>query len=436
MSITDKIGSFDFWGMLIPGCTTVWGIRIICIECDTIHAYYSNWHAMPWMHNDLFKWSVFILAGYIVGLAISIIMDCIWEMLGWRNNPKSILKALDVQKKRNPVLYTPQIFNDMKTDAVITYYTMYNEVDEKYPNNPISSLERQVAFMRNMIIPIIVLIIAFMTQKEMIATTLLGIMVAGLICLTIVRQLKIYQVVLEYYATLPEMMEHKSKKKTIMNTIQVVTNAEKKTTTQKVKAMCYNIKEFHDRNKICCWVEIIILIGAIMFWAMYLPKVQNVLSGNSADWGNFGAFFWGFGTMCFTLLNVIVFYIISQRLYWKQFYDTYRTALEKVLDNLVEDSHRSDQTNIKKEHLGTHMSLVNMMGVLGGINNVSAYNTSVKNQAAYLVSRIQNYQNKRDNDELASLVGELAAYQICLITNGHLDIQEQNNGIADAQINK
>ena len=167
----------------------------------------------------------------------------------------------------------------------------------------------------------------------------------------------------------------------------------------------------------------VILIGIVVCFVAYRPVVGTDLSYQNADWGSFGAFFWGFGAMCFTLLNVIVFYHIEQRIYRKQFFDTYRVVIEKIIHDI-------------KDNKALKLDFIDMTGVLGGISNVSAYNTSVKNQAAYLLSRIQNYQNKSDNDELASLVGELTAYQICLITNEHLDILEQNNGIADAQINK
>lgn len=55
---------------------------------------------------------------------------------------------------------------------------------------------------------------------------------------------------------------------------------------------------------------ILVLLLSIWFFA-YLPKFNNSISGNSADWGNFGDFFWGLGTMLLTGLNVYVFYRLT-----------------------------------------------------------------------------------------------------------------------------
>lgn len=186
------------------------------------------------------------------------------------------------------------------------------------------------------------------------------------------------------------------------------------------------MKQHFERYWIYYLIGLIFLIGIVVCFAIYKPAVGSELSNNNADWGNFGAFFWGLGTMCFTLFNVIVFYHIEQRLYRKQFFDTYRVVIEKIIHNI------KDQEQLK-------LDLIDMIGVLAGINNVSAYNECVKNQADNLVTKIQNYSANKNNEELAKLVGELTAFQLCLISNEHHEgkgtneIPKQKDGLKEDQ---
>ena len=166
------------------------------------------------------------------------------------------------------------------------------------------------------------------------------------------------------------------------------------------------MQQYLKRYGIYYLIGLVFLIGIVVCFVVYRPAVGAEISDKNADWGDFGAFFWGLGTMCFTLFNVIVFYHIEQRLYRKQFFDTYRVVIEKIIHNI------KDQEQLE-------LDLIDMIGVLAGINNVSAYNECVKNQANNLVTKIQNCPKKSDNDELASLVGELTAFQLCLISNEH-----------------
>lgn len=84
------------------------------------------------------------------------------------------------------------------------------------------------------------------------------------------------------------------------------------------------MQQHFERYGIYYLIGLVFLIGIVVCFVIYRPAVGTELSDDNADWGNFGAFFWGLGTMCFTLLNAIIFYAIYQRLYRKQFFDTYR----------------------------------------------------------------------------------------------------------------
>ncbi len=202
MNISSKIGAFDFWGMLIPGCTIIWAIRI---AYDSLVAKCLS---LPWMGNNIFKWAVFLVAGFLLGLVISMVMDFIWRLFGWRNNKDHIIKALKkLRKEDNKVLFNSKEFADLEKDTVMTYYKMYMKVSEVYKSTPIPALEKQTILMRNMIFPACYLsyvIIAF-NGKTLCCSILAGALaLLVLIRLTKYRQMKTYMVVLDYFASLPE----------------------------------------------------------------------------------------------------------------------------------------------------------------------------------------------------------------------------------------
>lgn len=58
---------------------------------------------------------------------------------------------------------------------------------------------------------------------------------------------------------------------------------------------------------ICAILIVLLCVGAFV----YKPHFSDSLSGNNADWGNFGDFFWGLGTMLLTALNVYMVYNIN-----------------------------------------------------------------------------------------------------------------------------
>ncbi len=59
------------------------------------------------------------------------------------------------------------------------------------------------------------------------------------------------------------------------------------------------------------WAFAGILVLLIVAWVVYIFHFSQDISGNNADWGNFGDFFWGLGTMLLTGLNVFVFYRLT-----------------------------------------------------------------------------------------------------------------------------
>ena len=179
------------------------------------------------------------------------------------------------------------------------------------------------------------------------------------------------------------------------------------------------MKEHFERYGIYYLIGMVFLIGIVVCFVAYRPVMGTELSDDNADWGNFGAFFWGLGTMVFTLLNTIVIYAIYQRLYRKQFFDTYRAALEGLMRNC-------------KDPKDARIDIVNMAGVLGGMSNVSAFDKNVREGIEHLINKCLSYLNAPSNDDLSALLGKLTAFQICLITNVYngefaLDASQSND---------
>lgn len=171
------------------------------------------------------------------------------------------------------------------------------------------------------------------------------------------------------------------------------------------------MKQHFERYGIYYLIGLIFLIGIVVLVAAYIPAVGTEISENNADWGNFGAFFWGFGTMCFSLLNVWLFYSINKKLYLRSFLDIYRHSLEKVLETI-----KPDDINARD----VRVAIADMIGVLGSINNVKFFSTDVTNEAAQLAREIAqklDAARKPSNKTIIDIAGNLTAFQICLITN-------------------
>lgn len=190
--------------------------------------------------------------------------------------------------------------------------------------------------------------------------------------------------------------------------------------------MCYKIKtkkimkQHFERYLIYYLVVVIILVGVAVCWFAYRPTVGTELSEKNVDWGNFGSFFWGFGTMCFSMLNVIIFYIISQRLYKKQIFDTYRDALDRLIRNLTDKKALS-------------LNMINLISFLAGIYKEATFNKEVRDRAVYLMAECSAYLKAPSEIALPDLLGDLTAFQISLLINEYHQKENQDQSNTDGQ---
>lgn len=174
------------------------------------------------------------------------------------------------------------------------------------------------------------------------------------------------------------------------------------------------MKHHCARNWLYCIIGMIVLVGVVVCFAAYRPAVGTDISNKNGDWGNFGSFFWGFGTMCFTCLNVVIFYHIEQKLYRKQLYDTYRDALDELLKNFLS---LKANNNIVTFDAKTKRSIISMNGLLGTVSESNSYCSKVEKYAAKLLDNSSRHTQQANYDDYAKFISELAGFQVCLITN-------------------
>lgn len=84
-------------------------------------------------------------------------------------------------------------------------------------------------------------------------------------------------------------------------------------------------------NILWVFAGIVFVLVAIWYF-MYMPNFSDHISGQNMDWGGFGDFFWGFGVMCFTALNVYVFWQIEQQIRRDSFIRDLRSIIDKMRD--------------------------------------------------------------------------------------------------------
>jgi len=88
------------------------------------------------------------------------------------------------------------------------------------------------------------------------------------------------------------------------------------------------------KNKtIIIWFIVIALAMFLIWICAYRPTFStSTFSAENTDWGGFGDFFWGLGVMCFTGLNVYVFWQIQQQMLRDSLVRELRSLTEKIRD--------------------------------------------------------------------------------------------------------
>lgn len=210
--IFKKFNVFDYFSHLVPGAIVVLALLLChynsCCDCAGCLCLKSfNFNSFSTLSDKLIEdnsivfWTVFLVASHCIGLVNNVISDVVWY--GFRNNTWLIRKEYAENNcsfiiKLALVILTLFVlflllfittdfawvtFASVASALVISiyfsvceknskdalnlnsYYKDYELVKDKYPSNNISNLESQIAFLRNSIIPLTLLVVLCGTEN-------------------------------------------------------------------------------------------------------------------------------------------------------------------------------------------------------------------------------------------------------------------------------
>lgn len=248
-SLINKLNLYEFLSMLVPGCFLVGEIYFLtesyhCCCC-------GNWVSSFMEHHSALFYFVFFVLSYMTGCMYHMLMDWWWKP--FRNNPihisfvyqqmsedrkQSLQQLWGDQNKEGgclttllqcpcfivrdvglfvlplcghlPVCITHYI-QDYGADSIIDkYYTAYYYAEKNRPSAPYGYIEGQIAFCRNMIIPVILLLLPFLLKHCWCWLVIVVLVFVVALCVYVFRrQEKLYSLVLEDYEYLKRLENEK-----------------------------------------------------------------------------------------------------------------------------------------------------------------------------------------------------------------------------------
>ncbi|MEE0911877.1 MAG: hypothetical protein U0L67_05450 [Paludibacteraceae bacterium] len=209
--IFKKFNVFDYFSHLVPGAIVVLALLhyFQCKDQASMSYLFGCLYDKLVEYNSIAFWTFFLVASHCIGLVNNVISDFVWY--GFRNN--SMLIFLSKRKIYNdesnntescsscclmgciiPIslciasifiakVSTCPIISSLIFFAILAgfghccsfakgivddYYKAYERVKTLYPSNNISNLEAQIAFLRNSIIPLIILVLQSNTDRDLL----------------------------------------------------------------------------------------------------------------------------------------------------------------------------------------------------------------------------------------------------------------------------
>jgi hypothetical protein len=193
----------------VPGAIVVLALLLChynsccdCAKCLCLKSF--NFNSFSTLSDKLIEdntiafWTFFLVASHCIGLVNNVISDFVWY--GFRNNTIFIELEKEMVNNESPALnlyvktlmitaipciiynlaydffpifhiltlaiiaYVPTLY-DTDENILKSYYISYEIVKEKYNFNNISNLEAQIAFLRNSIIPLTLLVVLCGTEN-------------------------------------------------------------------------------------------------------------------------------------------------------------------------------------------------------------------------------------------------------------------------------
>lgn len=203
--LTSKFSLYDIVSMILPGGVIIWTLIMAFPSIKT------SFIPMIGIHGDVWLVLAFVAAAYVVGLIFNIMMGYVWRPLV---NNRMLLKWVRDKKKKRGYKH----IGTEKEDFEQKYRLAYEYVNQNCVNNPIPVVESQISMLRNLILPLTFWIIALPFQclcncscEDECTCARFILVTIGILCgfllliFTILRQMRLYNIVLAHYEYLKQM---------------------------------------------------------------------------------------------------------------------------------------------------------------------------------------------------------------------------------------
>ena len=170
-------------------------------------------------------------------------------------------------------------------------------------------------------------------------------------------------------------------------------------------------------------VTVFIAVGVLIWGVFYRPQFSSTFSGNNADWGDFGEFFFGLGTRLLTGLTVFIMLGIDSHLHRSNIIKQY----EEYLKNVVELEGKCANDIIRAHHyMGSFLIVIMVSDNFSKEIRKEAERLCEK-WANYDITAFAKYMDPNDNnpkipnsqftDDYPEIVGELGEFWMDLSAN-------------------
>ena len=174
----------------------------------------------------------------------------------------------------------------------------------------------------------------------------------------------------------------------------------------------------------------VIVVVALVCLLCYKPNFSSELSGNNADWGNFGQFFFGLGTMLVAMVTAYIMLGVDTQLHRSNTIKIYEKRVRKLRDVLNNDIKQISPKELASAYLDMQLGLAM-------VKDNDNFSSEVRERAEVLFSGVSIFDIKpltnylataKEQDEvdercakmyeqLAEIVGVLAGFVVCLVNN-------------------
>lgn len=177
------------------------------------------------------------------------------------------------------------------------------------------------------------------------------------------------------------------------------------------------------------FISVIVAVG-LVFLLCYKPNFSSELSGDNADWGNFGQFFFGLGTLLVAIVTAYIMLGVDTQLHRSNTINIYEERLRRLRNILNNDIKKIPPKELESAYLDMQIGLEM-------IKDNDNFSWEVRKRAEQLFAGVSifdikpmtNYLAKSEEQDevderctelylqLVKLVGCLAGFVVCLVNN-------------------